>query len=363
MTQEQLNGEPLPPVSKVKLMIIVGAAVVVMLGLLFYNKSTRAAQTPDASILRAIPVTVATAHTRRIREELSLVGTLWANNDVNVASETTGRITAVEAKVGSFVHAGDVLVQVDDELKQANLSTAEVSFQKAKKDWDRYQALFEKKSITASQYDQARLTYKSAEAQYIIARRQLNDTRIKSPISGYVTSRPVDVGTTLQMGTMVADIVDIASFKLRLNVAEQDAFKLNVGDKVSVTTEVYPGVEFTGSISSISAKADDAHTYPVEIVLPNSAAHPLKAGMFARVAFESLSGHQTVAVPRQSLIGSVRDPQVFVVHDGRAYLRSVVIGTANADTLGIQGGLSDGDVVVVNGQNNLRDSSAVAIVQ
>lgn len=363
MTQEHLNAENLPPVNKLKLTIIVGAVVIVMIALLFYNKSTRAAQTPDNSMLRQVPVTVATAHVRRLSEELSLVGTLGANNDVNVTSETTGRIIGVDARIGSFVHEGDVLVRVDDELKQANLSTAEVSFEKAKKDWERYQVLFDKKSITATQYDQARLTYKSAEAQYIIARRQLNDTRIKSPISGYVTARPVDVGTTLQVGTLVANVVDIASFKLRLNVAEQDAFKLKVGDKVSVSTEVYPGVEFTGSISSISAKGDDAHTYPIEIVLPNSSVHPLKAGMFGRVAFTSLSGERTVAVPRQSLIGSVRDPQVYVVRDGRAYLRSVVIGTASADTLGIQEGLHEGDVVVVNGQNNLRDSSAVAVIQ
>ncbi len=363
MTQERIHAGALPPVNKVKLMIFGGVFVAVIIALLFYNKSTRAGQTPDNTMLRQVPVSVATAHARRISEELSLVGTLCANNDVNVASETTGRVTAVEAQVGSFVHAGDVLVRVDDELKQAGLSTAEVSFEKAKKDWDRYQALFEKKSITAAQYDQARLAYKSAEAQYIIARRQLNDTRIKSPISGYVTSRPVDVGTTLQLGTLVANVVDIASFKVRLNVAEQDAFKLKVGDKVDVSTEVYPGVVFTGAISSIAAKGDDAHTYPVEITLPNSSAHPLKAGMFGRVAFTSLTGERTIAIPRQSLIGSVRDPQVYVVHDGKAYLRSVVIGTGNADTLGIRGGLRDGEVVVVNGQNNLRDSSAVAVIQ
>ncbi len=363
MTTKRLNPEELPPINKTKLLMISGGVIVAIIALLFYNRSTRAAQAVQPINVRQIPVSVATAHDRRISEELSLVGTLCANNDVNVVSETSGRVTGINVEVGSFVHAGDVLVRVDDELKQAALSTAEVSYEKAKKDWDRYQALFEKKSITASQYDQARLTFKSAEAQYIVARRQLSDTRVKSPITGYVTSRPVDVGTMVQVGTSVANVVDIASLKAKLNVAEQDAFKLKVGDKVAISTEVYPGVEFTGSISSISAKGDDAHTYPVEITLKNSSVHPLKAGMFARIEFTTLAGQAAVAIPRQSLVGSIKDPQVYVVRDGRAYLRSVIVGVANADTLGVRQGLREGDVVVVNGQNNLRDSSTVEVIQ
>ncbi|MGA9119936.1 MAG: efflux RND transporter periplasmic adaptor subunit [Bacteroidota bacterium] len=363
MNHNVQTPENVPPVNKVKLAIVGGVVLAVMVALLFYNKSMRAAETPQNSMLRQVPVSVATAMDRRISEEISLVGTLYAHNDVSVVSETSGRITAVRADVGDMVHAGDVLVQVDDEIKQATLSTAQVAFEKSKKDWDRYQALFEKKSITASQCDQARLAYKSAEAQFIIARRQLNDTRIKSPISGYVTARPVDIGTMVQAGMPVANVVDISSLKLRLNVAEHDAFKLKTGDKVSITTEVYPGVEFVGSITSISAKGDDAHTYPVEIVLKNSSAYPLKAGMFGRVEFTTLARESAVAIPRQSLLGSIKNPQVFVVHDGRAFLRDIVVGEASGDTLGVRQGLKQGDVVVVNGQNNLRDSSAVAIVQ
>jgi RND family efflux transporter MFP subunit len=363
MSQNNAIQEPLPPVNKTKVAVIAAVAVVAVIILLFYNKNSRAAQAAKPTMYREVPVSVARVERKTLREGLSLVGTVVANNDVNVMSETTGRIIAVRAQVGDFVQKSAVLVQVDDEMKQAAFTSAEVNYEKAKKDWERYQALYDKKSITASQYDQARLAWKSAEAQYIVARRQLNDTRITSPIQGYVTARPVDVGAVLQNNTMVANVVDISTLKVKLNVAERDAFLLKKGDAVEISTDVYPGVTFAGTINSIAAKGDEAHTYPVEIILPNPKEHQLKAGMFARIDFTSLSGDQSLALPRTALVGSIKTPQVYVVKDGKAFLRQITVTGEAGDTLGVRQGVLEGDQVVINGQNNLRDSASVQIVQ
>jgi RND family efflux transporter MFP subunit len=291
-----------------------------------------------------------------------MVGTIVANNDVNVVSETQGRVTGVRAKVGDYVKAGTVLVQVDDELKQAALTAAEVNYEKTKKDYERYQTLSKKNTITASQLDASRLAFKSAESQYTVARRQFTDTRITTPIAGYVTARPVDIGAMVQPGMTVANVVDITTLKVRLNVAERDVFKLKEGDRVEVTTEVYAGVKFDGKIQSIASKGDEAHTYPVEVVLPNSRQHPLKAGMFGRVAFTAIAMEKALTIPRDALVGSVKEPQVFVVDSTRARLRSIVVGEINGSTLTITGGLREGERVVVNGQNNLQDSTSISII-
>ena len=363
MTTNTHRADAVPPINKTKLAIATVLVVVAIVALLFYNKASRAAQAAKPTMYRAIPVSVAQAQTTILKEGLDLVGTIVANNDVNIMSETSGRIVKVNAEVGSYVQKGAVLVQVDDELKQAASASAEVNYEKSKKDWERYQALYEKKSITAAQYDQARLAWKSAESQFITARRQLSDTRITSPIAGYVTARPVDIGSVLQNNTLVANVVDIATLKVKLNVAEHDAFRLKNGDHVSISTDVYPGTMFRGTISSISAKGDEAHTYPVEIVLSNTHEHPLKAGMFARVDFVSIGNARAVAVPRSALVGSIKTPQVYVVREGKAFLRNIVVRGEAGDTLGVQQGLVEGEQVVINGQNNLRDSSSVLIVQ
>ena len=299
----------------------------------------------------------------QLSEHLSLTGTIAANNDVAVLSETEGRVTKVLVDIGDRVKAGDVLVQVDDELKQASYASAEVNYEKMKKDLERYQRMSKEGTVSDAQLEGARLAFKAAETQNIVARRQYNDTKIKSPISGVVTARPVDVGTTLQKNNLVANVVDISTLKAKLNVAEDDAFKLKAGDKVEVSTDVYPGVTFEGSIETISAKGDEAHTYPVQIKLANNATHPLKAGMFGRVSFTSITSGQVLSIPRETLLGSTKNAQVFVVDQGIAHLRDVVIGAEVGTNLAVLSGLVEGEQVVLSGQNNLKDNVAVTVVK
>jgi len=339
--------------------IVVLAAIV---AILLYNRSRMQAKSRSQAIT-SVPVSVVRATRQRLSESLSLVGTITANNDVAIVSETAGRVVAVHAKVGDYKTAGSVLIQVDDELKSAAFATAEANYQRAKRDMERYQSLEEENAVSKWQKESAWQNFKLVEAQYIVARRQLKDTKITTPISGTVTSRPVDVGTMIQNNMVVANVVDVSRLKVKLNVAERDAFKLKAGDGVTVTTDVYPGVQFPGRISTLSAKADEAHTYPVEVVLNNSKDHPLRAGMFGKVMFTSIAQTEAVSIPRQALVGSLKNPQVFVLDQQIARLRTIVVGGETGTELGIVSGLRDGDVVVVNGQNNLKDSMSVEVIK
>jgi RND family efflux transporter MFP subunit len=333
-----------------------------IVAILLYNRSRIQAKSRSQAIT-SVPVSVVKATTQQISENLSLVGTITANYDVAIVSETVGRVVGVYAKVGEYKTAGSVLIQVDDELKSAAFATAEANYQRAKRDMERYQSLEEENAVSKWQKESAWQNFKLVEAQYIVARRQLRDTKITTPISGLVTSRPVDVGTMIQNNMVVANVVDVSRLKVKLNVSERDAFKLKAGDGVAVTTDVYPGVQFPGKISTVSAKADEAHTYPVEIVLNNPKDHPLRAGMFGKVMFNSIARTEVVSIPRQALVGSLKNPQVFVLEQETARLRTIVVGSETGTELGIVSGLQDGDLVVVNGQNNLKDSMSVEVIK
>jgi RND family efflux transporter MFP subunit len=309
-----------------------------------------------------VPVSVTVAKRQKLENTLSLVGTINASADVNVIPETQGTVTAVYAKVGMVVRPRTVLVQVDDEIPRSTKAAAEISFQKAQRDYQRAEELYQENSISVSQLDASRLAVKAAENQRDIARRQLENTRIKSPIGGTVNARYVDLGTMVQPGRPVANVVDINTLKVRVNVAEREAFRLKVGDRVEIGTEVYPGVRFDGTIDNIAAKADDAHTYPVEIIAPNSAKHPLKAGMFARVTFKSIAPSEVLTIPRIALMGSIKDARVFVVRADIASACTVIIGRQSSEFLEVASGLAEGDTVVTSGQNNLVDQARVQIV-
>lgn len=343
---------------KLRIIVSIVLILVAVVFLLQRNKA-KTAEKIAKNVALAPTVSTTAVSRREISENLSLVGTVAANLDVTIVSETVGRVTAVKVKVGDRVAAGDVIVLVDDELKLANYKAAEVNYEKSKKDLQRYEALFKTNTVTASEVEGARLACKAAEAQFLVAKRQFNDTRITSPIQGVITERMIDRGGMLQPGSPVANVVDISTLKVNLQVAEKDVFKMKAGDRVNITTDIYASVVFPGRILTISDKSDDSHTYHIEVGLENNKQHPLKAGMFARVVFPQIDRKVSLSIPREALLGSRRNPQVYVLQGSKVALRDISVGSEIGTEVEVLSGLAEGERVVVSGQNNLSDGVTV----
>ncbi len=346
---------------KLKLYSIIVVSFAIIIGVLLRNRAQIKAETKNLDI-NTYAVTVATVQQRDLTDDLNLVGTVNPSNDVRVISEASGKVTKVLAGVGDYEPAGAALIQLDDKLQVAALELARVNLDKATKDYNRYRQLYSEHSVTDAQLESAELAYESANDQFVIAHRQYENTRLTSPIAGIVTSRAVDIGTYVNPGMVVAEVVDISRLKVTVNVDEQDVMDFKPGDRVRITTDVYPGVEFTGLIKSISSKGDAEHTYPVEVDFPNSREHPLKAGMFADVYFSERLPDNSLVIPRLALVGSVEHPQVFIVDDGVARLKDIVVGSTYNNYLEVVSGLNEGQTVVTNGKDNLEDGYKVNIV-
>lgn len=347
---------------KAKYISVFVVILITIVSVLLYNKSKIQAKSKGA-FKDVYYVSVDKVSYKDMDGVINLVGTVNANNDVNIVSETQGKVTAVYCKVGDYKPAGSVLFQIDDELKGAALETAQANYEKAKKDYDRYQQLQSQQTASDAQLDAAKMAFVNAEAQYTIAKRQYNDTKIKTPISGLVTSRTVELGTMVQSNNVVANVVDLSKLKVKINVSEKDVVKLKTGDRVEVTTSVYPGVTYNGTIETISSKADDAHSYPVEVAVLNTKLNPLKAGMFASVNLNTSSKRNALSIPRESLVGSVKNPQVYVVEDGTAKLKDVVLGEEFGTRIEVLKGLNEGETIIINGQNNIKDNARVEVLE
>ncbi len=350
-----------------KIIYIVAAVAIVggMVAVLSSNKKKIEAKNSTNIVQTEFPVKTAEVVETQLHDNLSLVGTTIANNEVNVTAEVNGRITKCNIRVGQYVNTGDVLYQIDDEVRLAQLKTAQANFEKAQKDSARSKFLVTEKSMAAAQWDQIELQYKLAEQQLVLARRAYNDTRIKSPISGVVVARFHDVGSmvnNMQSGTVVCTVMDISKVKVRLQAAERDVVQMREGQSVKVTSEIFPDDSFVGTISSISAKGDEAHTYPVEVTINNSSKNRLRPGMFSRVAFSNIDKGVSLVIPREAVVGSVKDARVFVVENSKATLRSVVLGNDVNGKIEVRSGLKSGDKVVTTGQNTIANGSTVKIL-
>lgn len=311
-----------------------------------------------------VSVTVAPVVSQGTEENLALVGTVVANQVVDIKSEVAGKITKLSFKLGDYVTKGKTLALVDNTIRELSLSTADQSLADAKQNLERYKNLFEGGAATKAQYDQAKLAYDRATNQVSQAKKELSNAAIVAPINGYITDKQVEQGAFLNMGSAIATVVDISQLKVKLSVPERDVYTLKVGDKVTIGATVYPDVKYAGQITFISFKGDDAHNYAVEVAIQNQPKNPLRAGTYVDVAFQRKNKTNTLQIPREALVGSLKHAQVYVVNDKQLVVkRSIVLGADLGNTLEVLKGLKVGEKVVTSGQINLSDSTQVTVLQ
>jgi RND family efflux transporter MFP subunit len=335
---------------------IIGAIAFVLI-----NNKSKMAVTVQTKKIIAVPVYVIEAKTETIDKKLEQTGTVFVEKEVSVVSEAQGLIKAVYCDVGDFVKTGQLLFKVDDEIKLATLMIREADYEKSMKDLQRFEALLKEGSGTEAQVDGYKLAFKAAEAQLTIAKRQVEDTKIKAPFSGVIINRMVNLGSNVNAGAVVVTLVDVASLRIKVSIPENDVFALRNGDKAIVTTDVFPGKEFNAKIKSIGVKGDDLHSFPVELMLLNNKS--LKAGMYVNVEFNQRINRESVVIPRNSIIGSSLDANVFTIENGIAKLKKVTTGLESGTNIEILSGLNSGEAIVTSGQVNLKDGVAVTIVK
>ncbi|MDP4176652.1 MAG: efflux RND transporter periplasmic adaptor subunit, partial [Bacteroidota bacterium] len=195
------------------------------------------------------------------------------------------------------------------------------------------------------------------------AKKQLEFTNLTAPQSGAIVEKLVQVGSLVGPGSSIARIVDVSQLKIVVSVSEKDVYKIKNGMIVTASSSVYPGVTYTGKVTFVSSKGDQAHNYPVEVSIKNNSSYPLKAGTFASVEFDLASRQNVLLIPRESVINSIKEAKIFTVNsNNEAHLRAVTIGRDFGNYLEVISGLNEGETVVISGQINLVEGSHVVAI-
>jgi multidrug efflux pump subunit AcrA (membrane-fusion protein) len=200
----------------------------------------------------------------------------------------------------------------------------------------------------------AQASLAGARAQTAIARKAVEDTIIKAPFTGYISSRPVAVGQYVALTSKIATLVRVTPLKLDLQVQESNAPQLKVNADVEASVPGYPGRTFHGIVTSINPTVDaNSRTVTVEAKFANQDL-ALKPGMFATARILLNGSSMGIFLPRSSVLTdtSTNSSQVFFVRDGKARVAVVQLGAVDGDLIQILSGIS-ADFVVAN--NHLQD--------
>ncbi|WP_116790370.1 efflux RND transporter periplasmic adaptor subunit [Flavobacterium psychrotrophum] len=350
-----------------KVIYIVVIAAIIGVGALMLNKNKAKNDAETAVVAQQnSSVSVRTAVAKQGVPDLAYTanGNFEAAQQLDFPAENNGRVVNVLVDEGDQVRKGQVLATIKGDQLNVQLQSAKAAYENAQSDAKRYENAFKTGGVTQQQVDQSKVSLSNAKAQYDAARINIGDASIKSSINGIVNARNIEPGSVVSPGTVLFELVDVSSLKLKVNVPESQVATLKVGTSVKVTASVYPDKEFTGKITFIAPKGDTSLNFPVEITIANNPNNELKAGMYGSVVFGTSSKQpEVLTVPRVAFVGGVGNNQIFVVKDGAVTLTKVVAGRIFGETVEVLKGLNAGDVVVTSGQINLAEGSKVEVIK
>lgn len=309
----------------------------------------------------AVPVQVLEVKEENLSGSFTATGNFKPYQELTLVSEGSGKVVSIFVKEGDFVNEGRVLARLEFEVKEAELKAAEAAFKKLSVDKQRYENMIKTGGVSQAQLDEVNISFINAETRFVTAKKNLADTYIRAPFSGFINKKYIEIGSYLsQQSNKTFDIVDISKLKLVINVTEDQVLSVGKANEIKVTADVYPDVSYGAKVNFIGATADASLNYPVELSITNIKDKPLRAGMYGRAAFSISNEKPAIVVQREALVGSVNDAKVYVVKDNVVTLTPIVIGRQFSNKVEVLQGLSAGEKVVVSGQINLSDGSKVS---
>ncbi len=330
---------------------------------------------------RVAGVEVAKVAVQALRDDAQAVGSLRARNSVMLRPELVGRITALNFKDGGLVRKGQVLVQFDDQLQQAEQQQMQAQLAIAQANYQRTQELVAEKFLAQQALDTSAANLKVAQAQLALAQARLARMAVRAPFDGTAGIRLVNVGDYVKDGADLVPLEDTRQMLVDFRLPERAGGKVRPGQSVELTLDALPGSSYQARVEAIDPLLDvNGRSLGVRALLlnPGKTGQPLalRSGMFARVTTVFSVNDSALVVPEEAIV-----PQ-----GGKQFVIKLVAPPAGTDmppdsqfvsqrqevTLGVrrQGkveivlGVGLGDTVVVAGQQRLqKDGSPVRVVE
>ena len=307
-------------------------------------------------------VTVTPVATRAVERTVSVVGTLTANMQADVASEVEGQVTTIDADLGDRVTKDQPLARVRSDVLEARLRESEASFEKAVADEARGRPLRDDGIISIQEWEQVRTALAVAKARRDQLRIEVERAVIRAPFDGSVAARLIDAGNYVRPGTAVFKLVQDDPLKFRGEVPEREVPSVRPEQPVRVSVDPYPGETFNGTLSRVgSASNPQARSLAFEALVPNTDRR-LRPGFFGRAEIVVRKDERAVAVPRSAITTFAGVTKLFVVEDDVAREHEVVLGVDLGDGwVEITHGVSKGMRVATSGLSKLADGTTVRV--
>lgn len=297
-------------------------------------------------------------------EAVYATGVVEAVDAARVGTTVAARILALAVDEGDRVVAGQVIAQLDDRQAQQRVSDARARLALAEQELARDQALAAQSIRSQQQVQRSQQSRDAGEAAVQIAVRQLEEYRIVSPLDGVVMKRPVEPGETVAANATLFEIASPVALKIAADVDERDIARIQMGAKVAIRAEAFPGRAIAASVTNMRGRGETAtRTFRVEAILPPDTG--LLIGMTVDVNLVVAERQNALLVPPTAVRhaapqgGRPGAAHVFRLVDGHAKRTPVELGAVGAAAIEIRTGLDDTMPLLADPPAGLADGAAI----
>ena len=317
------------------------------------------------TVVSTIPVTAETVIMQDFEKTVTLGGLTAAENTVSVIAKVSGmeQIKAVNVKVGDKVRAGQVLAILDSEVSDITLSNAKLQFDNAYTNYENGKQLFELGAVSQNELSQLKMAFENANNQMRQAQMSVDYATITAPISGTVTMSNANVGSYATASTPIFEIANVATLEISTGINEQNVSKIAIGQEVLLRINSVSDQWMSGTITEISKVMNtQTKNYPVTVAMDNTD-DALVAGMYAEIEVVVGRADGVLVIPVDAIVYKEAKPVVFIVQDdGTVKASYVTLGMNDGDYYVVEAGVELGDQIVIKGNGDLVDGSAVTVV-
>jgi multidrug efflux pump subunit AcrA (membrane-fusion protein) len=246
-------------------------------------------------------------------------------------------------------------------VETGDISRTAYDQQKSQRDQlaEQYQALIHQAQQNYAAVANSQAAVDAAQTQLALAKRNLGYTVVVSPMSGYISDRPADIGEYISPQQKVATVVNLNPLRVRIDIPEQAISQIHVGESVSVSVAAYPDRNFAGRVARVSPNVTaSSRTLTVEADVQNPSAE-LKPGQFATVRILLAKTQAAVLVPQHALRTISGSIYVFVIKNGHVEQRLVQSGQTEGDLIEIKSGVAADELVATSNVEQLSDGVEV----
>ncbi len=299
-----------------------------------------------------VPVELVPVEVGPLQETLDAVGSLDAEESVDIRPEVDGEITSIRLTEGQTVKKGDVLLQIDESKQAATVAEAEADYKLAQETIHRADMLLSDGTISQQEHDQTHANFSRMEASLALAKKRMTEYTLTAPFDGILGRRFVSVGQYVNPQTILVSIYDLDRMKLNFSVPERYSAKIKPGQTIRLKVAAYAEETFAGEIYLIEPRVDaGTRTVQVRAYVPNSDLR-LKPGMFANLEITVGIKPKALTVPEECLFPNAGGFAVYRSNEGVAELVPVETGLRVPGKVEVIKGLQAGDLVARSG--NLR---------